>query len=196
MLDAHYAGASSASTPQYGFGVNSSSPGLAQTFTAETSGQLTSYSIFAIPYGAGTPNTLTVALTTTVAGSPNGGSVLAQQQLNTANVASAGFYSFDVSADAVEVTAGDSYALLITTAAIQPSASIGGDSPVMYVGGDTYFGTPGSLRATNPQTELYFQTFVDPSASAVPANVPEPASAALLGMSLLGFGLLRQRQRT
>lgn len=186
ILDAYYAGSG---TPRFPFAINSANPTLVETFTARTTGQLTAYGIYALPTTTGTAGPLTVALTTTVSGSPAGGTVLVQRQFNTSSVTAQGFYDFDVSSAGVNVVAGTTYALVTTTAAASPAIAIGGDSPGTYAGGVTYFGQLSNLQLAS-STDLFFRTFVD----AAPLSVPEPATAALFGTSLLGLGLLRRKQ--
>ena len=185
-LDAYYTGSG---TPRFPFAINSTNPTLVETFTARTTGQLTAYGIYALPTSIGTSGPLTVALTTTISGAPTGGTVLVQRQFNANSVTAQGFYDFDVSSAGVNVTAGTTYALVTTTSTDNPAIAIGGDSPGTYAGGVTYFGQLSSLQLAS-STDLFFRTFVD----AGPLSVPEPATAALLGTSLLGLGLLRRKQ--
>ena len=198
VLDAFYAGSPSGGAPRLTFALNASNPILAQTFTAQASGRLTSYGIYVVPAASGTSGSLTVGLVTTgSAGDLVGGNLLVQRQIGTAAFATPSFYDFDVSASGVDVAAGTTYALVATTGTANPAFGIGGDTPGTYAGGVTYFGQPSSLQLA-AGTDLYFRTFVDAAATGTsapnPSPVPEPAAAALLGVGLFGLGLLRRKQ--
>lgn len=198
VLDAFYAGGASAGAPRSTFALNAGNPVLAQTFTAQASGRLSSYGIYVVPTASGTSGSLTVAVTTTGgAGDLVGSSLLVQRQIGTAALAAPGFYDFDVSASGVDVAAGTTYALVAVTGTASPAFGIGGDTPGTYAGGVTYFGQPSSLQLA-AGTDLYFRTFVDAAATGTPAPnpspVPEPATAALLGAGLLGLSLFHRRQ--
>ena len=182
VLDAFYAGGTSAGAPRFTFALNAGNPVLAQTFTAQASGRLSSYSVYVVPAASGTSGALTVAITTTSsAGDLAGSSLLVQRQISTEALAGPGFYDFDVSASGVDVAAGTTYALVAATGTASPAFGIGGDAPGTYAGSVTYFRQPGSLRLA-AGTDLYFRTFVDAAATGTtapnPIQVPEPATTA------------------
>jgi hypothetical protein len=59
---------------------------------------------------------------------------------------------------------------------------------VLPAGTDTISGT---LVATNPETNVFMDFIVEPK----PVTIPEPATWLMLSSAVLGFGVVRRRNR-
>ena len=102
---------------------------------------------------------------------------------------------FDLSAAGLTVTAGETYAFVLTGLG---GASVA-DFNVLFTNTNPYAGGSelffnGVNWSAQASTDIAFETFVD--TSGVVVAVPEPASLALFGLGMIGLSALRRRGRT
>lgn len=161
---------------------------LAQTFAVGVNGMLhhIDVELFGVAGSVDAPLVFNVLGAT--AGVPNA-TVLATISLDPSE-ATAGIHTFDVSADNIAVTVGQTLAFALSSAtSVGPGDYAGGGFFTGYGGGDAFSnccvgGLGGWHAPIAAGTDLHFQTFVD--------QIPEPAT---LGLIALGLGVLGLRRR-
>jgi len=106
---------------------------------------------------------------------------------------SAGFESFDLSAENIQIAAGEQFAILLTTAGLSSQYGWRSMAAGTYSGGAGYLVSGTSL--ITPSGDFGFRTYVDTAPSAVPV----PGTLTLAGLGALSFAIgdawRRWRQR-
>lgn len=115
--------------------------------------------------------------------------------LPAAGAAVSPYTSFDLSAAAISVTAGDMFAFVLTGLGAGSSADwnlfTSGSNENPYADGAKLSFAGSSWSTTNADAE--FQTFVNDEVSG-PIAVPAPGMAVIFGLSLAGLGFVRRKR--
>lgn len=175
----------------FGFGYR---PTYAQSFTVETTGTLDRVEVALQAISApklrldgSDPFTLT--LTSGPTATNLGTGLVTDTRPYNELTSGYDWLSWDLTANAISVSAGDVLAVVVTSSVGTGMAWNAGYAPDVYDGGQAYSNSGANIVSTHGK-DLAFRSFV------TPAPVPLPATGLLLVAALGGMTALRRRSKT